>query len=52
MAFLGFGVGVVNPAAHGVSFICLDLHTPERECFRGMEFGPLHLLKLVIWIGK
>ena len=50
MTFFGLGVGVVNPSVHNVSFICFDLNSPERERFRGVEFGPMHVLEQVIWI--
>ena len=52
MARLGLGVGVINPAVNNLTLKRLDLHTPERERFGGVEVGPLHLFKQVIWIRK
>ena len=52
MPFLRLGVGVVNPTVHNIGFARFDLYTPERECFRGVEFGPMDLLELMIWIRE
>jgi len=50
MAQLCLGVGVINPAVHNLTLGRLDLNTPERERLGGVEVGPSHLLKQVIWI--
>ena len=52
MTFLGLGVGVVDPTTHNLDFSGLDLHSPERKCFRGVEFGPLHFFEQVVWIRE
>ena len=52
MTFLGLGVGVIDPTTYNLYFIVLDLHSPERKCFRGVEFCPLHHLEQVVWIRQ
>ena len=52
MTFLGLGVGVVDPTTHNLDFTGLDLHSPERKCFRGVEFGPLDVFEQVVWIRE
>ena len=52
MTFLGLGVGIVDPTTHNLDITGLDLHSPERKCFRGVVFGPLHLFEQVVWIRK
>ena len=52
MTFLGLGVGVIDPTTHNLDFSGLDFYSPERKCFRGVEFGPLHLFEQVVWIRE